>query len=185
MTLLLFPSRAAARSVVLLQSLVGLSEWLLSVGDVMGVGSGSGARPSRRSGPSGPSPDGTPSHLSALLRDRKTSGEAGCLRRLEYNFEKFVLKGTSCQNLAGCSKHSRCFSVLLGPSPTPPLPCPHLFSLGADGAGQGRGWGAQPQVSLGAKGGFGETTFLLDFCLCHFTGDLFSQPPLTRDYLNS
>lgn len=118
----------------------------------MGVGGGSGARPSRRSGPSGPSPDGTPSHLSALLRDRKTSGEAGCLRRLEYNFEKFVLKGTSCQNLAGCSKHSRCFSVLLEPSPPSPATLPPSPFSGADGAGQGRGWGAQPQVSLGGQG---------------------------------
>lgn len=150
----------------------------------MGVGGGSGARPSRRSGPSGPSPDGTPSHLSALLRDRKTSGEAGCLRRLEYNFEKLVLKGTSCQNLAGCSKHSRCFSVLLGPS-RPPLPCPHLPSLALMRLGRGGGGALSHRSAWGAKGGFGETTFLLDFCLCHFTGDLFSQPPLTRDYLNS
>lgn len=152
----------------------------------MGVGGGSGARPSRRSGPSGPSPDGTPSHLSALLRDRKTSGEAGCLRRLEYNFEKLVLKGTSCQNLAGCSKHSRCFSVLLGPSPPlPRYPAPISLLRVLMGLGRGRGGALSHRSARGAKGGFGETTFLLDFCLCHFTGDLFSQPPLTRDYLNS
>lgn len=121
-------------------------------GDVMGVGGGSGARPSRRSGPSGPSPDGTPSHLSALVRDRKTSGEAGRLRRLEYNFEKFVLKGMSCVSNNVVVRNTAGASLFFSGLPPRPLPCPHLFSLGADGAGQGRGWGAQPQVSLGGQG---------------------------------
>lgn len=48
--LLLFSTRVLAPSVVLLQSLVRLSEWLFSVGDLMGVGGGSGTRPSRRLG---------------------------------------------------------------------------------------------------------------------------------------